>query len=202
MRTDRGREIRGLKSRRLEMSEAGKVRIRTIRGQARRRSFLLVAFVRGPGRGRRGRAAVDNAYRPPGRRPSRGSWRTRKSRGAFPSGAVPRLHPGRHPAAVQRHTALVSFTPTADGRPSSPTCSYYQPSVSGCRPRALRRRLCIVAPRPIPAARGRRGAGRLTINGGVVITLFDDRYGLAPRCRQADSMRAFPADNLDPAQSA
>jgi deferrochelatase/peroxidase EfeB len=114
---------------------------------------------------------------------------------------------GRHQAGIlprpQRRTAVISFTATASGRAElselfqaitararfltaggtpPPTGIGGPPSDSG-----------VLGPTVVPDG--------LTVTVGVGSTLFDDRYGLAARLpARLTPMRAFPDDDLDPAQ--
>jgi deferrochelatase/peroxidase EfeB len=150
-----------------------------------------------------GGAAAGYAYRA-GRPPSaEDTANARVVAGRLP--AVP-FH-GRYQAGIlpkaQRQTAVVSFQVTADGR------AELTELFAAITERA---RFLTAGGTPPPAGIGGPAADSgvlgpeiepdgLTVTLGVGSTLFDDRYGLAGR-RPAHltPMRAFPNDNLDPAQ--
>jgi deferrochelatase/peroxidase EfeB len=114
---------------------------------------------------------------------------------------------GRYQAGIlpqsQRQTAVVSFNATADGRAELTdlfrtiterarflTAGGTPPPVGiGAPPSDS----SVLGPSVVPDG--------LTVTAGVGSTLFDDRYGLTSRLpARLTPMRAFPDDNLDPAQ--
>jgi deferrochelatase/peroxidase EfeB len=106
--------------------------------------------------------------------------------------------------APQRQTAVVSFTATADSRTELTDLF---------RTVTERARFLTAGGTPAPVGIGGPPSDSgtlgptvepdgLTVTFGVGSTLFDDRYGLAAlRPAHLVPMRAFPNDNLDPAQS-
>jgi deferrochelatase/peroxidase EfeB len=114
---------------------------------------------------------------------------------------------GRYQAGIlpdpQRRTAVISFTATADSR--SELTDLFRTVTS-------RARFLTSGGTPPPTGIGGPPADSgvlgptvvpdgLTVTFGVGSTLFDDRYGLASaKPSRLTPMRAFPNDNLDPAQ--
>jgi deferrochelatase/peroxidase EfeB len=167
-----------------------------------RRTFLRGAVGAGAAGAVAG-AAGGYAYR--ATRPAPAGQRTQENAAAGVLPPVP-FH-GRYQAGIlpqsQRQTAVVSFNATADGRAEltdlfrtiterarfltaggtpPPVGIGAPPSDSG-----------VLGPSVVPDG--------LTVTAGVGSTLFDDRYGLASRLpARLTPMRAFPDDNLDPAQ--
>jgi len=114
---------------------------------------------------------------------------------------------GRYQAGIlprsQRQTAVIAFNATADGRAE----------LTGLfRTITDRARFLTAGGTPPPAGIGAPPSDSgvlgpavvpdgLTVTAGVGSTLFDERYGLAPRRpARLTPMRAFPDDDLDPAQ--
>ena len=184
-------------------SEAGKSGSVQSAGGPRRRAFLRGAVGGALGAGVVAGAAGGYAYR--ATRPAPASQRELENAQAGVLPPVP-FH-GTYQAGIlpqsQRQTAVVSFNATADGRAEltdlfrtiterarfltaggtpPPVGIGAPPSDSG-----------VLGPSVVPDG--------LTVTVGVGSTLFDDRYGLAPRLpARLTPMRAFPDDNLDPAQ--
>ena len=175
-------------------------------GSVQRRAFLRGALGGALGAGAAGAvagAAGGYAYR--ATRPASASQRALENAEAGVLPPVP-FH-GKYQAGIlpqsQRRTAVISFNAMADGRAEltelfrtitdrarfltaggtpPPVGIGAPPSDSG-----------VLGPAVVPDG--------LTVTVGVGSTLFDDRYGLAPRWpARLTPMRAFPDDNLDPAQ--
>jgi deferrochelatase/peroxidase EfeB len=114
---------------------------------------------------------------------------------------------GRYQAGIlpvsQRQTAVISFNATADGR--AELVDLFQTITA-------RARFLTAGGTPPPVGIGAPPSDSgvlgttvvpdgLTVTVGVGSTLFDERYGLAAqRPAKLTPMRAFPNDNLDPAQ--
>jgi deferrochelatase/peroxidase EfeB len=115
---------------------------------------------------------------------------------------------GRHQAGIlprsQRQTAVISFNATADGR--AELVDLFQAITA-------RARFLTAGGTPPPVGIGAPPSDSgvlgptvapdgLTVTVGVGSTLFDERYGLAARRpAKLTPMRAFPDDDLDPAQT-
>jgi len=170
--------------------------------EPRRRAFLrgaLSAGVTGVVAG----AAGGYAYR--AARPAPASQTAREDAEAGLLPAVP-FH-GKYQAGIlpapQRQTAVISFNATADGR--AELADLFQTITA-------RARFLTAGGTPPPAGIGGPPSDSgvlgpavvpdgLTVTVGVGSTLFDDRYGLAPRRpAKLTPMLPFPNDNLDPAQ--
>jgi deferrochelatase/peroxidase EfeB len=167
-----------------------------------RRAFLRGAVGAGAAGAVAG-AAGGYAYR--ATRPAPTSQRTLENAQAGVLAPVP-FH-GSYQAGIlpqsQRQTAVVSFNATADGR-SELTDLF--------RTITERARFLTAGGTPPPVGIGAPPSDSgvlgpsvvpdgLTVTVGVGSTLFDDRYGLASRLpARLTPMRAFPDDNLDPAQ--
>jgi deferrochelatase/peroxidase EfeB len=154
-------------------------------------------------------AAGGYAYRAtrpaPGSGPTAADAAATGAAGTVTLPAVP-FH-GRYQAGIlpvsQRQTAVISFNATANGR--AELVDLFQTITA--RARFL---TAGGTPPPVgigapPSDSGVLGAtvvpDGLTVTVGVGSTLFDERYGLAAqRPAKLTPMRAFPNDNLDPAQ--
>ena len=165
-----------------------------------RRSFLRGAF----GTGLAGVAAgAAGGYAARGGGPARDVAAAAQDQGVLPP--VP-FH-GTHQAGIlppaQRHTIVTSFDVTAQGR--GELTSLLQTLTDRARFLAaggVPPPVGISAP---PSDSGVLGptvvADGLTVTVGIGASLFDDRFGLAPRQPAGlTAMRVFPNDQLDPAQ--
>jgi len=168
----------------------------------RRRAFLRGALGAGAVGAVAG-AAGGYAYR--ATHPAPASQRTLENAQAGVLLPVP-FH-GRYQAGIlprsQRQTAVISFNATADGR-AELTALF--------RTITERARFLTAGGTPPPVGIGAPPSDSgvlgpdvvpdgLTVTVGVGSTLFDDRFGLAPRLpARLTPMREFPDDNLDPAQ--
>jgi deferrochelatase/peroxidase EfeB len=171
-------------------------------GGTRRRVFLRGALGAGAAGAVAG-AAGGYTYR--ATRPAPASQRTLENAQAGVLPPVP-FH-GRYQAGIlpqsQRQTAVFSFNATADGRAELTDLF---------RTITERARFLTAGGTPPPVGIGAPPSDSgvlgpdvvpdgLTVTVGVGSALFDDRYGLAPRLpARLTPMRAFPDDNLDPAQ--
>jgi deferrochelatase/peroxidase EfeB len=168
----------------------------------RRRAFLRGALGAGTAGAVAG-VAAGYAYR--ATRPAAASQQALEKAQAGLLPPVP-FH-GRYQAGIlppsQRQTAVISFNATADGRAELTDLF---------RTITERARFLTAGGTPPPSGIGAPPSDSgvlgptvapdgLTVTVGVGSTLFDDRYGLAPlRPAKLTPMRAFPDDNLDPAQ--
>ena len=183
-------------------SEAGNYGSVQSEGGPRRRAFLRGALGAGVSGAVAG-AAAGYAYR--ATRPASASQRALENAEAGVLPLVP-FH-GRYQAGIlprsARQTAVISFNATADGRAE----------LTGLFRTITERARFLTAggaPPPVgigapPSDSGVLGPAvvpdGLTVTVAVGSTLFDDRYGLAARLpARLTPMRAFPDDDLDPAQ--
>ncbi|MGD0244512.1 MAG: Dyp-type peroxidase [Streptosporangiaceae bacterium] len=171
--------------------------------EPRRRAFLLG----GVGAGVAGAVAgVAGGYAYRATRPAPASQQALADAQAGVLPPVP-FH-GRYQAGIRpgpaRQTAVIAFTATADGRGEL---------IQLFRTITDRARFLTAGGTPPPVGIGGAPSDSgtlgptvvpdgLTVTLGVGSTLFDDRYGLAARLpAKLTPMKAFPDDDLDPAQS-